>query len=107
MSKSRQFVGSKQTEVTGHSRRTRLLPRPRLGYLFSTWRELEADDLTSSSPWICTPANTSKRSRVENSRTSFSICQAVTTSRTPRTLDLRRPGVEPIYRREPHAEQDA
>src|SRR6266576_3076487 len=85
MSKSRQFVGSKQTEVTGHSRRTRM------GYLFSTWRELEADDLTSSSPWICTPTNTSKRSRMENSRTNFSICQAVTTSRTLRTLDIWRP----------------
>ena len=41
--------------------------------------------------------NTSKRSRMENSRTNFSICQAVTTSRTLRTLDLWRPGVEPIY----------
>ncbi len=35
--------------------------------------------------------NTSKRSRMENSRTNFSICQAVTTSRTLRTLDIWRP----------------
>ena len=47
--------------------------------------------MTSSSPWICTPTNTSKRSRMENSRTNFSICQAVTTSRTLRTLDIWRP----------------
>ncbi len=34
MSKSSQFVGSNQTEVIGHSRRTRLLPRPRMGRFY-------------------------------------------------------------------------
>src|SRR5437762_5698682 len=89
MSKSSQFVGSNQTEVIGHSRRTRLLPRPRMGRFYVESAGGRRFDVIVAMDLHAT--NTSKRSRMENSRTNFSICQAVTTSRTLRTLDIWRP----------------